>query len=94
MTNDNYTGPYNRVKRLVCLATPTDAQIIRDAAKAARVTVSTFLLVAALEKSKKSNPKTQLHLCPTCYHACGCDNSPCTHRHTDYDDAGGATNGQ
>ena len=48
MTNDNYTGPYNRVSRLVCLATPTDAQHIKAAADEARMTVSTFLLMAGL----------------------------------------------
>ena len=55
MTNDNYTGPYNRVSRLVCLATPTDAQRIKAAADEARMTVSTYLLLAALREIGKLN---------------------------------------
>ena len=45
----------NRTERLVCLASPTDAQIIMAAAKDARMTVSTYLLLAALREIGKLN---------------------------------------
>ena len=45
----------NRTERLVCLANPEDAQRITAAAKEAMMTVSTFLLLAALREIGKLN---------------------------------------
>jgi hypothetical protein len=43
----------NRTIVLKCLAAPTDAERIRVAAGASYMTVSTYLLVAALEKAER-----------------------------------------
>jgi uncharacterized protein (DUF1778 family) len=43
----------NRTVRLVTLVNPKDAQRIKNAAYAARMTVSTWLLIAAISKATK-----------------------------------------
>jgi uncharacterized protein (DUF1778 family) len=48
----NEDKDFRRTERITFLANTRDAKIIEDAANDARMTVSTFVLWAALEKSK------------------------------------------
>jgi uncharacterized protein (DUF1778 family) len=47
----------NRTVRLVTLVTPEDAKRITEAAYAARMTVSTWLLIAAISKATKQEER-------------------------------------